>query len=734
VTFIAARDLADNLVMTLKILACRATSSTLRDDIRRFALPVLSSDFDVRLIAPLLEQIVKRAPDEDIWKAFITLVKSRMTPPITSNKVSFDTPFKVNTSSQRGSEQTHDDLDPRTIQEINGCFYKNTEGFYEKYFEEKPWSPEVDKIVQTANPKIEKGRWPQYPHPPSQKAFLDWFEQFQRQFFQGGRGTYVTSHGNPLGGSDCKRKPDLFLMPSETTKRDAKYTWKDVWVIAELKQSKIPTESKKELVWFCELAREVFKSQPIRRFLHGFIIRGSMIELWVFDRSGLYSCKEFDIHKDPHRFIRVMAGYTFMSNKELGMDTYVKVDKIGKYIMFKGEDKTERERLYLEDKPIASQRAIVCRGTTCYRAKRENSNYEFVVKFSWRAEKRTAEGSLLKLAKDRKVWGVARLFGHEDLEEINDLRDGMTFGKPQKFRSAMVSESQALSLKENRKRSGEIITKPAKRSRTEGSSKLRDITNIITAEDDRPEGANRDNIERSSGANPTILESPFDNRILSCLVVSPPGRSISKFDSVKQFLEAFRDFIKAHRSLLNEGRILHRDISENNVIITDAGGEGDPRGMLIDLDLAKNLDDEPSGARYRTGTMQFMAIGVLNGEPHTYRHDLESIFYVFLWTIILYPQQANPKLPTPRRLQRWYEGGYQDIADVKQGHMSDNRILDEFPPRFAGLKELAKELRQTLFPMRHGLLFTGTYVDSSRLYNPMIGSFEKAIANIGEEL
>jgi hypothetical protein len=260
VTFIAARDLADDLVKTLQTLTRNAISSTLREDIRRFALPVLSSDFDARLIAPLVEQIISRAPDEDVWKAFITLAKSRTTPPLTSNKVSSDTPFKVNSSSQQGSEQTHDDLDPRIIQEINGCFYKNTEGFFEKYFEEKAWSPKVDKIVQTANPKIKKGRWPQCLNPPSQKALRKWFEKFQHRFFQGGRGTYFTSHDNPLDGSDRKRKPDLFLAPSKTTKRDAKYTWKDVWVIAELKQRKIPNEYRKELVWFCKLAREVFKS------------------------------------------------------------------------------------------------------------------------------------------------------------------------------------------------------------------------------------------------------------------------------------------------------------------------------------------------------------------------------------------------------------------------------------------------------------------------------------------
>ena len=34
--------------------------------------------------------------------------------------------------------------------------------------------------------------------------------------------------------------------------------------------------------------------------------------------------------------------------------------------------------------------------------------------------------------------------------------------------------------------------------------------------------------------------------------------------------------------------------------------------------------------------MQFMAIEVLQGKGHTYRHDLESFFYVFIWMCIRY--------------------------------------------------------------------------------------------------
>ena len=43
-----------------------------------------------------------------------------------------------------------------------------------------------------------------------------------------------------------------------------------------------------------------------------------------------------------------------------------------------------------------------------------------------------------------------------------------------------------------------------------------------------------------------------------------------------------------------------------------------------------------SGASHRTGTIQFMAIEVLQGKGHTYQHDLEPLFYVFTWMCIRY--------------------------------------------------------------------------------------------------
>jgi CTP:phosphocholine cytidylyltransferase-like protein len=77
-----------------------------------------------------------------------------------------------------------------------------------------------------------------------------------------------------------------------------------------------------------------------------------------------------------------MAGYIIISDKELGINIYIKEDRISKYIIFKEENKAKEAKLYLKGRPITFQRVIIYRGTTYYRAKRRDSKrWEFVIKF-----------------------------------------------------------------------------------------------------------------------------------------------------------------------------------------------------------------------------------------------------------------------------------------------------------------------------------------------------------------
>ena len=55
--------------------------------------------------------------------------------------------------------------------------------------------------------------------------------------------------------------------------------------------------------------------------------------------------------------------------------------------------------------------------------------------------------------------------------------------------------------------------------------------------------------------------------------------------------------------------------------------ENEDDGFLINLDLAiRTSDDHALGAPGKIGTKIFMAIKALFGEPHSFMHDLESIF------------------------------------------------------------------------------------------------------------
>ena len=51
--------------------------------------------------------------------------------------------------------------------------------------------------------------------------------------------------------------------------------------------------------------------------------------------------------------------------------------------------------------------------------------------------------------------------------------------------------------------------------------------------------------------------------------------------------------------------------------------------------------------------MEFIAIEVLEGKPHTYRHDLESFFYVFLWVTV---QGRDKTLLKTSQLRDWHRG------------------------------------------------------------------------------
>ena len=490
--------------------------------------------------------------------------------------------------------------------------------------------------------KYRGGRWTDFPDPPDEDAVWDWLSRFQDKHLLDSHGIfYTTETTSDLTGGEARRQLDIFIK-RRGIENKGKHNWKDVRVIGELKQSK--WNLKKILLQLARLIRDAFTAQPTRCFIHGFFLHGTTMELWVFDRSGPYSSGEFDIHEEPEKFIRALAGYAMMDDEELGLDTFTEQDDIGRFITISKDATGKENRMQLEEGPLVKQRAVVYRGTTCFRS----SDQANVVKFSWTSDKRPPEADHLRLAREKGVEGIAKLVGYQRITSISELRSGLTFPYPHRFRDGTTSATKSFSQTQPSQSFGPIqnlsISKTSsKRKRKRpgderGSRKKSKLSQQYEAAQNSGEPA------------VSLYESDdgkYNNRVFGCLAIAPAGRALSEFaqkqqpeksdlsvlSAIEELLTALRDAIKAHRSLYLKGNILHRDISENNIIITNPKETGGFAGMLIDLDLAKVLGSGRSGARHQTGTMEFMAIEVLQGIDHSYRHDLESFFYVLLWIV-----------------------------------------------------------------------------------------------------
>ena len=93
-------------------------------------------------------------------------------------------------------------------------------------------------------------------------------------------------------------------------------------------------------------------------------------------------------------------------------------------------------------------------------------------------------------------------------------------------------------------------------------------------------------------------------------------------------LEALKGNIAGHKALHKAG-FLHRDISINNLMVNEDKQNPSWPSFLIDLDLAiREPQGSAFGAKGKTGTQAFMAIGALLGEQHSFMYNLKAFFWV----------------------------------------------------------------------------------------------------------
>ncbi|KAI9437896.1 hypothetical protein BJY52DRAFT_1229987 [Lactarius psammicola] len=117
--------------------------------------------------------------------------------------------------------------------------------------------------------------------------------------------------------------------------------------------------------------------------------------------------------------------------------------------------------------------------------------------------------------------------------------------------------------------------------------------------------------------------------------------SLETFRCSRDMVRAILAALIAHRNTYEKCGVLHRDISVNNILLTECSRFGG--GLLIDWDLCKLVDpnNPSSGGAHQstcTGTWQFMAADLIENPKviQTFIHDIKSAFLVLLWVATHY--------------------------------------------------------------------------------------------------
>ncbi|KAG6102347.1 hypothetical protein E4U31_003394 [Claviceps sp. LM219 group G6] len=695
--------------------------------------------FQLSTFQPLVESVVANVSDIHIWEAVLKLVAeiNPSTPspseiastfrgtPIESKPPRRPADSDDSDSSDRSHEsddsEWRDNVQEELFHQIKKCTFRKVGGFWDKFFGPKSWRQEQNTMLERILTAHDGKKWTNFPTDPDDEPVWDWLHSLEEAFLGDAPNKF---HTTGIASQVKKRKGQMNLfLRKPTAKATDAFLYKHVLVVGVQKEAYDKSMMQANLLRLARHVRGVFADQPTRRFVHAFSLYASKMELWVFDRSGPYSSGTFDIHDEPDKFARALIGYTTMDDDALGLDMVIERQDGHRYITL--DDASGKETRLRLDKAMNRCRAIVSRGTTCY-----ETQHGHIAKFQWALDQSPLELEQLKLAETMGVEGVVRVVAHRRFTSIAEMREGLQFPKAHRFR--LPSEDESLS---------DMQDSPCSPRTPDSSSGSKEP---VSADQESNLG-NECNDDPSNGEAKPGLDTPgeklWENKIFSCLAISPAGREISDFRSIKELLECERDAIRAHRSLYLKGKILHRDISPHNIIITRPATADGFKGMLIDLDMACTRGSDQDVASHAVGTLPFMAAEVLLKIDHTYRHDVESFFYVLLW---LCGREAwdpvkglavqGEKQHQDSCFQEWHVGTFRQIARFKKGQMANisnlrTMAMCEFPKALDVVKPLCEELLRIIFPpTEYGINFGIPWSTPDDLYGPVITAFEKAIS------
>jgi hypothetical protein len=675
---------------------------------------VNSGNFDIERIIPLVRAVLNNEPDEIIWDYVYAAVAASTaftvakptTPPLSAPSLTASfpqTPWLHNTGSFANSTEHRKYVDGVLKEEL-GQLYVGIPGFFDAYFGSVPALKSVaqavfDKCKEGDNPLYrEESGWQDWPEGAKERDVLSWFAPLTGQLLDFAAENQPASRlrrrplaqpHQPVQGSTADRKLDVGFVDDPSAGVDSKCHWSQILIPGELKSNPLADKASKAWLDLGRYAREVLAAQDSRRFVLGFTLCGSRMRLWEFDRLGGIASTQFDINEDGLQFVSAVLGFLWLNEEQLGFDPTIVTAGDKRYI----EIKQGTERLVI-DKVIKRVPCVAGRATTCWKVHREGdeSRKPFVVKDSWQFPEREEEGELLREATDKDVVNVARYYHHETVH-VGGKDDDIRGSVRRDLDITKATNYKPESLMPPPSTAGRRISRIGRSSSIAGRKRSSSCTDAPLPP-----------IKRTCSSSPTKDDrAATSNRVHRRVVVRDYGEAVYKASSRSSLLAALEGCIEGYESLHTQAGMLQCDISPNNLMMNEDDDNPSWRAFLIDLDLAiKEQRENSSGARGKTGTRAFMAIGVLlDDEKHSFMHDLESFFWVLFWICIHY--DGPNKVRVVPQFEKWNYISTEELAKIKKGEVGDERdfvkaVEENFTPYFQPLIPYVNRLRRMVFP------------------------------------
>ncbi|KAH7021588.1 LOW QUALITY PROTEIN: uncharacterized protein B0I36DRAFT_394304 [Microdochium trichocladiopsis] len=665
-----------------RLLRSSGSGKNLFSDLSRLNSAVNSDNFDLDSIKPLLRSAIADDNDALIWKEVYNAVTEPTPPPQPIASSLQQTPWLHNTSSFANSSEYRKDVD-RVLRDELGVMYVGLPRFHETFFgrvaDLTTASEAVFKKRMGGGEPLFSNGWSGWPKDANQDDVLSWFAELSEKLatlaedyksIPTHRRRPLAQPNKPIQGSTAERKLDVGFVDNPKAGKDSRCHWSQILVPGELKSN--PAADTAAKAWL-DLGTEVLAAQDIRRFVLGFTICGSFMRIWEFDRLGGLASERFDINEDGLRFVSTVLGFLWMNEEELGFDPTFTAANGQRFIEI--ERNGSKERLIIDE---VMQRA------RCVAAHREGQpQIPLVIKDSWQYPER---GALLREVTSKGVINIARHYYHETVQiygtddDVRNVRGGLDVTSATNYRPERSAPPSSTMASVSRKGRSSSVAAGKKRSSSQAGAPL-------------PHSKRSCSTSQASGN--------LSNRVHRRVILRDYGTPIYKASSRTSLLAALDGCIEGHESLRKAG-ILHRDISINNLLINEDVNNPSWPSLLIDLDLAiKEQREGVSGAKGKTGTRAFMAIGALLGEQHSFMHDLESFFWVLFWICIHCKGPDEHRVVA--RFDKWNYIDTEELAEQKKGQVSHEgdfirTAKENFTPYYQPLIPWVNRLRKAVFP------------------------------------